>query len=83
MGVITDFVWHLAPFVLVLSLVVTVHELGHFLVARSCGVAVERFPCSKKYTSFFVYGSYLKQYVTSWCVGGVVPSRANNLQHVL
>lgn len=43
MGVLIDFLWHLAPFVLVLSLVVTVHELGHFLAARACGVAVERF----------------------------------------
>ena len=43
MGVIIDFIWHLAPFILVLSLVVTIHELGHFLAARACGVAVERF----------------------------------------
>ena len=43
MGVILDLAWHLAPFILVLSLVVTIHELGHFLAARSCGVAVERF----------------------------------------
>src|SRR5438034_11642340 len=31
------------PFLLVLTLVVTVHEFGHFLVARWCGVAVDRF----------------------------------------
>jgi len=43
MEVIADFIWHLAPFILVLSLVVTIHELGHFLAARACGVAVERF----------------------------------------
>lgn len=43
MGVILDLAWHVAPFILVLSLVVTIHELGHFLAARSCGVAVERF----------------------------------------
>lgn len=30
-------------FVLVLTLVVTVHELGHFLVAKACGVAIDRF----------------------------------------
>jgi regulator of sigma E protease len=34
---------HVAPFLFVLTLVVTVHELGHFLVARWCGVAVDRF----------------------------------------
>ena len=42
-GLFIDFLWHIAPFVLVLSLVVTVHELGHFFAARSCGIAVERF----------------------------------------
>ena len=31
------------PFLAVLTLVVTVHELGHFLVARMFGTAVERF----------------------------------------
>ena len=31
------------PFLAVLTLVVTVHELGHFLVARALGVAVDRF----------------------------------------
>jgi regulator of sigma E protease len=31
------------PFIFVLSLVVFVHELGHFLVARLCGVTVETF----------------------------------------
>ena len=31
------------PFLFVLTLVVTIHELGHFLVARWLGVAVDRF----------------------------------------
>ncbi len=31
------------PFLAVLTVVVTVHEFGHFLVARMCGVAVDRF----------------------------------------
>jgi regulator of sigma E protease len=31
------------PFLFVLTIVITVHELGHFLVARACGVAIERF----------------------------------------
>ncbi len=31
------------PFIFVLTLVVSVHELGHFLVARWLGVAVDRF----------------------------------------
>ena len=31
------------PFVVLITVVVTVHEFGHFLVARSFGVAVDRF----------------------------------------
>jgi regulator of sigma E protease len=34
---------YVLPFLAVLTLVVTVHELGHFLVARWLGVAVDRF----------------------------------------
>ena len=32
-----------AAFVLVLSVVVFIHELGHFLVARWCGITVKTF----------------------------------------
>ncbi len=31
------------PFLIVITVIVTVHELGHFLVARACGVAVAQF----------------------------------------
>ena len=34
---------HFLPFLVVLTLVITVHELGHLLVARWCGVACDRF----------------------------------------
>ncbi|MBM3609139.1 MAG: RIP metalloprotease RseP [Alphaproteobacteria bacterium] len=37
------FVGYLVPFVAVLSVVVFIHELGHFLVGRWCGVKVEAF----------------------------------------
>ncbi len=33
----------LVPFAVVISLIVTVHELGHFLTAKACDVAIERF----------------------------------------
>ncbi|MCI3178838.1 RIP metalloprotease RseP [Caulobacter sp. CCUG 60055] len=33
----------LVPFIFVLTIVVTVHELGHFLAAKSFGVAIDRF----------------------------------------
>ena len=31
------------PFVVVISVIVTIHELGHFLTAKACGVAIDRF----------------------------------------
>ena len=34
---------YVVPFLAIITLIVTVHELGHFLVARACGVAVDRF----------------------------------------
>jgi regulator of sigma E protease len=33
----------IVSFILVLGLVVTIHELGHFLAAKACGVAIDRF----------------------------------------
>ena len=39
---LTALTWIL-PFLFVLTLVVTVHELGHFLAAKACGVAVDQF----------------------------------------
>ena len=38
-----DFVWNLFSFVVALGILVTVHEYGHFWVARKSGVKVERF----------------------------------------
>ena len=40
---VMSFVSYLVPFVVVLSIVVFFHELGHFLVGRWCGVKVEAF----------------------------------------
>ncbi|TNE36648.1 MAG: RIP metalloprotease RseP [Alphaproteobacteria bacterium] len=34
---------YIIPFLIVLTVIVFVHEMGHFLVARWCGVAVETF----------------------------------------
>lgn len=38
-----EFVWNLASFIIALGILVTVHEYGHFWVARKNGVKVERF----------------------------------------
>lgn len=35
--------WSFAAFIVALSVLITVHEFGHFWVARRCGVTVERF----------------------------------------
>jgi regulator of sigma E protease len=35
--------WQIIPFLFVLTIVVFFHELGHFLIARRCGVAVKVF----------------------------------------
>ncbi|BBR09529.1 sigma E protease regulator RseP [Aeromonas caviae] len=35
--------WNIGAFIVALGLLVAVHEFGHFLVARRCGVKVERF----------------------------------------
>ena len=43
LGVISQVLTYVVPFLLVLTLVVTVHELGHFLTARAFGVKMDRF----------------------------------------
>lgn len=43
LGAISQILTYVVPFLLVLTLVVTVHELGHFLTARAFGVKMDRF----------------------------------------
>jgi regulator of sigma E protease len=38
-----DIIWNFASFIVALGILVTVHEFGHFWVARKCGVKVEKF----------------------------------------
>ncbi|MDQ8028644.1 MAG: M50 family metallopeptidase [Brevundimonas sp.] len=42
-GFIGQALIHIVPFLVVLTFIVTIHELGHFLVARAFGVKVDRF----------------------------------------
>jgi len=35
--------WYLVPFIFVMSVIVFFHELGHYLVARWCGVKIDAF----------------------------------------
>ncbi|ELA7921332.1 MULTISPECIES: sigma E protease regulator RseP [Vibrio] len=39
----TGILWNLISFIVALGILVTVHEFGHFWVARRCGVKVEKF----------------------------------------
>ena len=43
LGIVQLAATYTLPFLVVLTLVITVHEFGHFLVARMCGVACDRF----------------------------------------
>jgi regulator of sigma E protease len=42
-GILQTAFAYIVPYLLVLTLVVTVHELGHFLAAKACDVAIDRF----------------------------------------
>src|SRR5271166_4893628 len=35
--------WYVIPFLVILTAIVFVHELGHYLVARRCGVKIDAF----------------------------------------
>ena len=35
--------WYVVPFIVILSAIVFFHELGHYLVARWCGVKIDAF----------------------------------------
>jgi regulator of sigma E protease len=58
---------NVVPFVILLGILVFIHELGHFLVARACGVRVEVFSLGfgKKILSF-------KKGYTTYCIS-IVP----------
>lgn len=43
MGFLGQTLLYIVPFLLVLTFIITIHELGHFLVARAFGVKIDRF----------------------------------------
>ena len=43
MDILTTSAIYVIPFVLVLSIVVFIHEYGHFIVGRWCGIKVDAF----------------------------------------
>src|ERR1700722_6316725 len=42
-GFVGSMGWYIIPFIVVLSVVLFFHELGHYLVGRWCGVKIDRF----------------------------------------
>ena len=42
-GLVSWLGWYVVPFILILSLIVFVHELGHYLVGRWSGVKIDAF----------------------------------------
>src|SRR5680860_1698576 len=64
---------YLVPFLFVLTVVVFIHELGHFLVARWCGVAVKVFSIGFGPEIFGFYDSKGTRWRVSWIpLGGYV-----------
>ncbi len=43
LGIVQNALTYTLPFLAVLTFVISFHELGHFIIARLCGVAVDRF----------------------------------------
>jgi regulator of sigma E protease len=67
------FLSYLLPFLFVLTVVVFIHELGHFLVARWCGVAVKVFSIGFGPEIFGFYDSKGTRWRVSWIpLGGYV-----------
>ena len=72
-----DTVWHflsvVGPFLAVLTLVVFIHELGHFLVARWCGVKIQAFSIGFGPEIVGFYDSYGTRWKLCWIpLGGYV-----------
>ena len=63
----------LLPFLFVLTIVVFIHELGHFLVARWCGVKVKAFSIGFGREIFGFYDRYGTRWRFAWIpLGGYV-----------
>jgi len=64
---------YVVPFLVLITVIVTIHELGHFLVARACGVAVERFSVGFGKTIFALRDKWGVEWRVAWLpLGGYV-----------
>lgn len=67
------FLGYLLPFLFILTIVVFVHELGHFLVARWCGVGVKTFSIGFGPEIFGFYDRHGTRWRVAWIpLGGYV-----------
>jgi regulator of sigma E protease len=67
------FLGYLLPFLFILTIVIFVHELGHFLVARWCGVAVKTFSIGFGPEIFGFYDRQGTRWRVAWIpLGGYV-----------
>jgi regulator of sigma E protease len=64
---------YVVPFLAVITFIVTIHELGHFLTARACGVAVDRFSIGFGKTIFAIRDKWGVEWRVAWLpLGGYV-----------
>ena len=64
---------YIVPFLLVLTFIVTIHELGHFLVARAFGVKIDRFSVGFGKTIFSRNDRHGTEWRMAWLpLGGYV-----------
>lgn len=65
--------WNLAAFIIVLGILITVHEFGHFWVARRCGIYVERFSIGFGKAIWRKTDKHGTEFVVAWIpLGGYV-----------
>lgn len=65
--------WNLAAFIIVLGILITVHEFGHFWIARRCGVYVERFSIGFGKAIWRKTDKHGTEFVVAWIpLGGYV-----------
>ncbi|AWR59289.1 zinc metallopeptidase RseP [Proteus mirabilis] len=65
--------WNLAAFIIVLGILITVHEFGHFWVARRCGVYVDRFSIGFGKAIWRKTDKHGTEFVVAWIpLGGYV-----------
>ncbi|WP_018691072.1 RIP metalloprotease RseP [Algicola sagamiensis] len=67
------FLWYAAATIVLLGVLITIHEFGHFYVARKCGVKIKRFSIGFGTPIWRTTDKYGTEFVVSWIpLGGYV-----------